>query len=304
MLAGAHGYDSRCQAWMGKVPMFASTRLRESLRRGELIVAPGAHDCITARLVEQAGFGAVYMSGLGTAAMLGFPDYGLATLSEFAANAGRIVEAVTIPVIADADTGFGNELNVIRTVREYESRGVAAIQLEDQTFSKRCGHIDGKEVVHADEFIAKIRAASAARRVPDTLIIARSDAREVHGLDEAVNRLNRAFDAGADIGFIDATPTVEETARIPKLLTGPCMFNLVRGGKSPVLTLDELAEFGYAMVILPGLLLSEMVGACENVLAKTRLSKEHPVTSKDLLLRDLFSRFGTDAWDQLRQRFK
>lgn len=283
--------------------MLASTRLRESLQRGELIVAPGAHDCITARLVEQAGFGAVYMSGLGTAAMLGFPDYGLATMSEFAANAGRMVDAVTIPVIADADTGFGNELNVIRTVREYESRGVAAIQLEDQVFSKRCGHIDGKQVVSADEFIAKIRAATAAKRVSDMLVIARTDARAAHGLDEAINRLNRAFDAGADIGFIDATPTAEETARIPKLLSGHCMFNLVRGGKSPVFGLDELREFGYAMVILPGLLLSELVGSCEKVLAELSLSKELPVTTKDFALHDLFRRFGTDAWDRLRRQF-
>jgi 2-methylisocitrate lyase-like PEP mutase family enzyme len=288
----------------GGKAMSRAARLRAALARHELIVAPGAHDCITARLVDQAGFGAVYMSGLGTAAMLGYPDYGLATMTEFAANAGRMADAVGIPVIADADTGFGNELNVIRTVREYESRGVAAIQLEDQALSKRCGHIDGKTVVNTDEFILKIRAACLARRIPDTLIIARTDARAVHGLEDAVDRMNRAFAAGADICFIEATPTLEEVITVPRLLKGPCMFNLVRGGKSPVLTIDELRDMGYAMVILPGLLISEMVGACENVLATTRLTREHPVTAKDFKLDELFRRFGTEPWDELRRHFK
>jgi 2-methylisocitrate lyase-like PEP mutase family enzyme len=283
--------------------MLGATRLRTALTGNELIVAPGAHDCITARLVEQAGFGAVYMSGLGTAAMLGYPDYGLATMSEFAANAGRMADAISIPLIADADTGFGNELNVVRTVREYEARGVAAIQLEDQTFSKRCGHSEGKTVVSCEEFISRVQAAAVGRRIGDTIIIARTDARAVYGLDAAVERMNGAFAAGADIGFIEATPTVDEVAKVPRLLNGPCMFNLVRGGKSPVLSLDQLQDFGYAMVILPGLLISEIVGACETVLAKTRLSGEHPVTAKDFELKELFRRFGPEAWDRLRERF-
>jgi 2-methylisocitrate lyase-like PEP mutase family enzyme len=235
--------------------------------------------------------------------MLGYPDYGLATMTEFAANAGRIADAVTIPLIADADTGFGNELNVIRTVREYESRGVAAIQLEDQTFSKRCGHIGGKTVVSVEEFVSKVRAACLARRVSETIIIARTDARAVHGLEDAVDRMNRAFAAGADIGFIEATPALEEVTRVPSLLNGPCMFNLVRGGNSPVLTLDELGGMGYALIILPGLLLSEVVGACENILATTLRTREHPMTTKDFKLAELFRHFGTEEWDALRRRF-
>src|SRR3954449_5687941 len=156
--------------------MNRATKLRQLLRQ-DMIVAPGAYDCITARTIAQAGFSAVYMTGAGTAATLGYPDYGLVTMSEMVENAGRIATSVKVPVIADADTGYGNELNVVRTVREYEKRGVAGIHIEDQGFPKKCGHLDDKVIIPLDDYLAKIRAAAAAKRNPDFLIIARTDSR-------------------------------------------------------------------------------------------------------------------------------
>src|SRR5947199_1203640 len=162
--------------------MTQAARFRELLRRDGMLVAPGAYDCITARLIERAGFDAVYMTGAGTAATLGYPDFGLVTMSEMVANAARIAVAVNLPVIADADTGYGNELNVVRTVREYEAAGVAGIHTEDQGFPKKCGHLDDKEIVPREDWLAKIRAAASARRDRDFLVIARTDARAVLGL--------------------------------------------------------------------------------------------------------------------------
>src|SRR5271163_1874028 len=177
--------------------MTQAARFRELLRRDGMIVAPGAYDCITARMIARAGFSCVYMTGAGTAATLGYPDFGLVTMSEMVDNAGRIAAAVDLPVIADADTGYGNELNVFRTVGEFERSGVAGIHIEDQEFPKKCGHLEGKQVISRDDYIAKIRAAAAARRDQDFMIIARTDSRAVAGLDEAIARANAALTAGA-----------------------------------------------------------------------------------------------------------
>src|SRR3954466_2224632 len=213
--------------------MTQAARFRELLQRDGMVVAPGAYDCITARLIERAGFDAVYMTGAGTAATLGYPDFGLVTMSEMVANAPRIAAAVELPVIADADTGYGNELNVVRTVREYETAGVAGIHIEDQGFPKKCGHLEEKEIVPGEDWLAKIRAAASARRSPDFLIIARTDSRAVAGFDEAVARANAALGAGADMAFVEAPQTLEEVAAVPRLVKGPCLLNVVRGGKTP-----------------------------------------------------------------------
>ena len=175
--------------------MSRASRFRELLRREGMVIAPGAYDCITARTIAQAGFPAVYMTGAGTAATLGYPDYGLLTMTEMADNAGRIAAAVEVPVLADADTGYGNELNATRTVREYERRGVAGLHIEDQGFPKKCGHLDDKTIVPREELLAKIRAAGAARRDPDFLVIARTDARASLGFEEAI-ALNNAVPQG------------------------------------------------------------------------------------------------------------
>src|SRR5437762_11263998 len=196
--------------------MTEAARFRELLRRDGMVVAPGAYDCITARLIERAGFDAIYMTGAGTAATLGYPDFGLVTMPEMVGNAGRIAAAVGVPVIADADTGYGNELNVVRTVREYETVGVAGIHIEDQEFPKKCGHLDDKRIVPREDWVAKIRAAAQSRRSADFMVIARTDSRAVVGFGEASGRVNAAVAGGADVGSVAAPQTVEAGAAVPR----------------------------------------------------------------------------------------
>ncbi len=228
-------------------------RLRELLSSGETIVAPGAFDPLAARLVEEAGFAAVYMTGFGTsAALLGRPDVGLLTMTEMADNAGRIAASVDIPVIADADTGYGNPLNVIRTVGAFESAGVAGIHIEDQVAPKKCGHMEGKQVIAPQEMAQKVRAAAEARADPDFVIIARTDARAVEGLQAAIDRVGLYRDAGADVLFIEAVFTDAEAAEVTACFPGvPLLFNWAEGGKTPPISLARLRELGYRIVIFP-----------------------------------------------------
>jgi len=273
------------------------------MKRG-MVAAPGCYDCITARSIERAGFEAVYMTGAGTAATLGYPDFGLVTLSEMVANAGRIAAAVELPVIADADTGYGNELNAFRTVREFERSGVAGIHIEDQEFPKKCGHLEGKQVIPREDWLAKIRAAAAARRDRDFTIIARTDARAVAGFDEAVVRANAALAAGADMAFVEAPQTAEEVAAVPRLVKGPCLLNVVRGGKTPDLDLREAERMGYKLAIIPALLIKSVVGICDRMLAELKASHCHPPPVTEITVPEMFRRFGADEWDALRDRFR
>src|SRR5438094_1306873 len=250
--------------------MTQAGRFRELMRRDGMVVAPGAYDCITARLIERAGFETVYMTGAGTAATLGYPDFGIVTMSEMVANAGRIAAAIALPIIADADTGYGNELNVVRTVREYETAGVAGIHIEDQGFPKKCGHLEDKEIVPREDWLAKIRAAASARRSPDFLVIARTDSRAVAGFDEAVARANAALAAGADMAFVEAPQTQEEVAAVPRLVNGPCLLNVVRGGKTPETDLRQAEAMGYKLAIVPGLLITGVVGVCDQMLTELK----------------------------------
>jgi 2-methylisocitrate lyase-like PEP mutase family enzyme len=284
--------------------MTRASRLRELLNRDGMAVAPGAYDCITAKLIAQAGFDAVYMTGAGTAATLGFPDFGLVTMSEMVANARHIVAAVDTPVIADADTGYGNELNVFRTIREYETSGVAGIHLEDQGFPKKCGHLDDKTIVPREDWLAKIRAAVAARREPDFVVIARTDARAVAGFDEAVARANAALAAGADMAFVEAPQTVAEVAAVPRLVRGPCLLNVVYGGKTPLLDLGEAAAMGYKLAIVPGLLLQSVIGVCDETLAELKATRRHPEPPGKMTLRQMFGRVGAGEWDARRTLFR
>jgi len=228
-------------------------RLRELLATSDLIVAPGAYDCLSARLIEAAGFPAVYMTGFGTAAAyLGRPDVGLLGMSEMAYNARRIVQAVDVPVIADADTGYGNAINVIRTVQAYENAGVAALHLEDQLAPKKCGHMEGKQLIPAAEMVEKIRAAVAAKSSPDLVIIARTDARAVEGLEAALERAHRYREAGADLLFFEAPESEADIERVAASLRGvPMLFNWAEGGKTPPMTLPRLRELGFRIVIFP-----------------------------------------------------
>lgn len=233
--------------------MTPTQTLRNLFKTKKLVVAPGAHDALTARVIEKCGFDAVYMTGYGQAAShLGRPDVGLICFSEMADRARNTAEATGLPVIADADTGFGNAVNVIRTVRAYQKAGVAAIQLEDQVSPKRCGHMTGREVVAKEEMIGKIKAAVDARFDPDFMIIARTDARTVLGIDEALERAKAYEEAGADIIFVESPESAEEMKAINKAVTKAyTLANMVEGGRTPLLPNDELEAMGYNLVIYP-----------------------------------------------------
>jgi 2-methylisocitrate lyase-like PEP mutase family enzyme len=279
-------------------------KLRALLRDGAMVIAPGVYDGLTAKLVAQAGYPAVYMTGAGTSVSYGYPDFGLLTMSEMVENAARIVRSVEVPVIADADTGYGNELNVFRTVQEYESRGVSAIHIEDQVTPKKCGHLDDKEIVAHEDYLAKIRAAVAAKRHQDFIIIARTDARAVAGFDEAIARANAALTAGADMVFVEAPQTMEELAAVPQRVAGPCLLNVVRGGKTPEIDLRRAQEMGYRLAIVPGLLMKAVIGACDEMLAALKAEHMHPIPRKDMTVRQAFDRVGATEWDARRTRFR
>ena len=283
--------------------MKTTTRLRHLINQPGMVIAPGAYDGITARLIEQAGFPVVYMTGAGTSMSRGFPDFGLLSMSEMVDNAAMMARTVEIPLISDADTGYGNELNVTRTVREFESRGIAGIHIEDQVSPKRCGHLDGKEIIARGEYISKIKAAVAARRDADFVIIARTDSRAVAGFDEAMARANAAIAAGADMAFVEAVQTEEELAQVPHRVKGPCLLNVVPGGKTPPVSMQDAQRLGYRLAILPGLLLSATMVACDQALhslKETGISASGPKGSSVI---DTFRRFGADEWNDLRQRF-
>jgi len=245
-----------------------AARLRALLDSGQTIVAPGAFDSLSARLVEEAGFPAVYMTGFGTsAALIGRPDVGLLTMTEMAGNAGRIAACVDIPVIADADTGYGNPLNVIRTVGAYEAAGIAGIHIEDQVAPKKCGHLEGKQVIPADEMAQKIRAAVEARTQPEFVIIARTDARATEGLERALQRGRMYREAGADVLFIEALTTEAEAEEAVRAFPGvPLLFNWAEGGKTPPISLDRLQAMGYRIVIFPLSTLLAATGAMRRIL--------------------------------------
>lgn len=244
--------------------MHATTRLRELLAAGQTIVAPGCYNALTARLLDRAGFSALYMTGYGTSlSLLGLPDAGLATMTEMHLNARYIANAVGAPVIADADNGYGNAINVIRTVKEYVQTGVAAIHLEDQVMPKRCGHVAGRRVVPLEEAVGKVRAAARARRDadPDFVVIARTDARGAHGgtLDDAIERANAYLEAGADVAFVEGPTTLEEVRRVCREVHGKILYN--QTGVSPRLSLPEMQELGIAITILPGVALRATIQA-------------------------------------------
>ena len=227
-------------------------KLHQLLNEPGLIIAPGAYDAWSARLVEMADFPAVYMTGYGvSASVIGQPDIGLLTMTEMVNQARNMANAIHIPLIADGDTGYGGVLNVIRTVHEYEQAGIAAIQLEDQIYPKRCGHMEGKQLIGGDEMVAKIRAAVHARKSPEFTIIARTDARAVNGLDDAVDRSKAYAEAGADVIFFEAPESVEEMRMVARSLDKPLIANMVENGKTPFLTTEVLLEIGYKIVIYP-----------------------------------------------------
>jgi 2-methylisocitrate lyase-like PEP mutase family enzyme len=279
--------------------------LRQLLKRDKLLVAPGCFDGLSARLVEEAGFAAAYLSGGAVARSMGIPDIGLVTLSETIDRAAQVVAAVKIPVIADADTGYGNAVNLVRTVREFERAGVAAIHIEDQITPKRCGHLDGKEVIPLAEMEKKLQAALATRTDADFCIIARTDARGVHGFDDAITR-GRAFARlGVDAIFVEAPQSEEELAQIPRLIPNvPILVNVFKGGKTPMLPMERLEKMGYRIAIYPSETQRAAIHAMRRAL--DTLNREGTTESIDDALTTFKERdrvVGLDDWQNIEREF-
>ena len=257
--------------------MKKTKRLRELIQGPEILIAPGAYDALSAKIIEAVGFDAVYMTGFGTAAgVLGLPDIGLVTMTEMVENAKRIADSVSLPLIADADTGYGNHLNIVRTIQEYEKAGVDGIQIEDQISPKRCGHMEGQKIVPVSEMVTKLRAASEVRQNEDTVIIARTDAISAIGFDEAIERGNIFRENGADLLFIEAPTTKEHLEKIPKLINGPVLVNVAP--KTPYMNIKEYEAFGYAMAIYPAISLTAAFAAIK---AKLKELKDTGITGDD-----------------------
>lgn len=252
--------------------MKSTTKLRGLLGQNRCIVAPGVADALAARLVALEGFEAVYMTGFGTSlTRLGMPDVGLLTETEMVDNAARIVDASDLPVVADADTGYGNPINTRRTIRDYEKAGVAGVHVEDQVWPKRCGHLAGKRVIPAAEMAAKIKAACDARHDPDFVIIARTDAIAVEGLEAAIERGERYREAGADLLFIEAPVGRGEVDRIANHFKGvPLLYNMAASGKTPDLPADELGRLGFRLAIYPNWVILAAIPAMQNLLRELK----------------------------------
>jgi 2-methylisocitrate lyase-like PEP mutase family enzyme len=277
--------------------------LRAALAADELLVLPGAYDALSATLIQASGFAGAYLSGAGVSmALIGHPDLGFTTMTEMADQVARITSVIDIPLVADADTGFGNPLNVQRTVATYQRAGVAGLHIEDQAFPKRCGHLDGKTVIPTGEFVEKVHAAVDARTDPDLVIIARTDARGPLGFTEAVNRANAYAEAGADLIFVEAPRSEEEIARIPKEVGAPVMYNLVTRGHSPTVTYAQLAQWGYAMAIVPGALITSVVQAMRAALID--IGAPVPQTGKVGSPQTLFDVVGFSEWMGRSERYR
>jgi len=263
--------------------MTMTGRLRELLARPRPLMAPGAADALTARLIARHGFEAIYMTGAGTTAVrLGMPDVGLLTMDEMADNAQRIAEASQLPLIADADTGYGGPVNVQRTVRAYERAGAAGIHIEDQQWPKRCGHLAGKSVIPSEEMVGKLRAGLDARHDKDFLIIARSDALAVEGFERTLERCRRYEEAGADMIFLEAPSKMEQLAAIPKSFRKPTLYNMASSGKTPFLPIDEIGKLGFKLVIYPNFALLSAITAITRTLTELKRTGSIAEVSKQI----------------------
>ena len=284
--------------------MKTSTRLRALIAGPDIVVAPGVYDGLSARMVARAGFAAVYATGGGIARSMGYPDLGLLGLNEVVDRLIPIVEHAGVPVIADADTGYGNALNARRAVREFERAGVAGLHLEDQTFPKRCGHYDDKSVVPVAEMAAKLRAVRDAATDPDLVLIARTDALAVEGLDAALERSRVYAEAGADVIFVEAPTTEAEIETIAKRLPYPLLINMFQGGKTPLVPLARLAAWGYRLVIIPSDLQRAAIHAMEETLAAIkRDGNSAAVASRLASFREREDVVGTPGYIEVDRRY-
>ena len=284
--------------------MNARQRLRTLVNQPRYTIVPGAYDPLTARLVQLAGFDAVYLTGGGYSRANGYPDLGLLTMSENVDFISRTVDAVDIPVIADMDTGYGNALNVIRSVREYEKTGVAGFHLEDQVSPKKCGHYEGKQLVAKAEMVAKIRAAVDTRRDEAMVIIARTDARAVEGFDAAIDRMNAYLEAGADVGFVEAPQNVEEMAKIPSSISKAALVNIFEGGKTPPLPARELEAMGFRVGIYPSQTHRAAIFAAKEVLATLKRDGDTAAIEHRLAtFNDRETAVDTARWRDIERRY-
>jgi methylisocitrate lyase len=286
--------------------MHPGRQLRDLLAGDDVLVVPGAYDAITARLVAAHGFGAVYMTGAGTVnAHLGLPDVGLGTMDELVENAARIVDAVDRPVVCDADTGFGNALNVVRAVRAFERAGVAGIHIEDQESPKRCGHLDGKRMVPVSEMVGKVRAACDARRSDDFVVIARVDAAAVEGIEASIERARAYVDVGADAVFAEALTAAEDFERFATAGLGvPLLANMTEFGRTPYLSASELGALGFDAVLFPMLAFRMMLHAVDAGLAELAAAGTQVGLLDRMMTRaELYRLIDYPAWEDAERRY-
>jgi 2-methylisocitrate lyase-like PEP mutase family enzyme len=279
--------------------------LKQLLKRNKLLVAPGCFDGLSARLVQEAGFEAAYLSGGAVARSMGIPDIGLVTMSESIERAVQVVSVINLPIIADADTGYGNAVNLVRTVREFERAGVAAIHIEDQITPKRCGHLDGKEVISLGEMTQKLQAALAARSDPDFCIIARTDARGVNGFDDAIERGQAFAKLGVDAIFVEAPQSEEELAEIPRRIPNiPLLVNVFKGGKTPMLPVERLEKMGFRIAIYPSETQRAAIYAMRTALST--LKRDGTTESIDVALTTFKERdrvVDLDGWQKIEKSY-
>lgn len=287
-------------------PTGRNAALRRRLAAQNVLVAPGVYDCIGARLVEQAGFEAMYLTGSGMSmSALGAPDVGLMSFSEVLDRASRVADVVSVPVIVDADTGYGGPLNVIRTVRAFERAGVSGIQIEDQAWPKKCGHEGGRNLVSTNEMVGRIKAAVDARIDPDLVIVARTDARTDQGLDAALERAALYAEAGADVLFVESPENKDELAEVARRLNVPVLANMVEGGRTPILPADVLTQLGFSLAIYPNAVTRCFTYAGQQML-KELASTGTTAGAADRMLshRQLWSLFEYEKWTATEDRLR
>ncbi|MEE8396218.1 MAG: isocitrate lyase/PEP mutase family protein [bacterium] len=285
--------------------MDAAKMLRTLLDRPGILVAPGCYDGITAKLVHRAGFEVAYMTGFGTAAsVLGMPDAGLISFSEMATNAGNLAEAIPIPLIADGDNGYGNAVNVYRTVKAYARAGVAGLHLEDQLSPKKCGHVEGKLLISREEMVGKIHAAADARAEKDIVIIARTDARAVSGLDDALGRAQAYHEAGADMIFFEAPEGMEEIELVAKTVKAPQLINLAMTDKTPFVPISQLEALGFKLVILPVLLMAAAVAGATEALERLKNHPEHDPHGSGVTFEDIKNLVGFPEYFEMEEKYR
>lgn len=277
--------------------MQTTTQLRNLLAQGELLIAPGVFDGMSARLVEQAGFSLVYASGGAISRGAGYPDIGLLTMTEMCDRIANIVDATDLPVIADGDTGYGNEVNIKRVMKLYERMGVAGIHLEDQEFPKRCGHLAGKKLIPSDEMVIKIKAAKDTLEDPNFLLIARTDAIAVEGFAAALDRAASYMEAGADMIFVEAPETEEQIEKIAQVIPQPKLINMFYGGKTPLVAKDKLEAWGYQIAIIPSDLQRAAIKAMQQTLSVIKQNGDSAAMADELAsFKEREAIIGTKAW--------